>query len=422
MRLPQNWIFLGDSSSCHPAVDAARRYFTRANGCYWCCRSCHTSQPVSGQQPSPEPASIADACPVPVGFTESSPEARRPRTGFAMTHTRWRWLEAAVLVALTPLNGAGQMLACASCPEGAVRLSPAPELLPFTPGVISVGHGGIGLIPVEDRRSLHFYRHDGTFNRLVVGADSALFEADSTAVVFGRLTGLHATDSVLHVFDETLKRHLQFDWDGNLVRVADLVAAPMWPSSQAVEGEVVIVGAIRTPEHFGYQVHWFDAEGEHLSTLERDGVIPDVGTMYPLALGVISGRRVILSSASGDRLEVWADGDSAPESTFELPVDAMGGGALDVIQVVPEAGEVWVAVNWPPSRPSGEVMILGDQLGTGAVFILELQSGVHLRTLRFRNPVIHISSTGQIVTVVGGFGAGGALIQQERSTSLSQRR
>jgi hypothetical protein len=39
-----NRVFLGDYSSCTPAVaETKRRGYSRANGCYWCCRPCHTS-------------------------------------------------------------------------------------------------------------------------------------------------------------------------------------------------------------------------------------------------------------------------------------------------------------------------------------------------------------------------------------------
>jgi hypothetical protein len=38
-----NRRYLGDFTSCGPAVTEARRYYRRANGCYWCSRACHTS-------------------------------------------------------------------------------------------------------------------------------------------------------------------------------------------------------------------------------------------------------------------------------------------------------------------------------------------------------------------------------------------
>ncbi|MDQ1193881.1 hypothetical protein QE419_002647 [Brevundimonas vesicularis] len=38
-----NRRYLGDFTSCVPAVAEARRYYRRANGCFWCSRACHTS-------------------------------------------------------------------------------------------------------------------------------------------------------------------------------------------------------------------------------------------------------------------------------------------------------------------------------------------------------------------------------------------
>lgn len=38
-----NRLYLGDFTSCRPAVTEAKRYFTRANGCYYCANECHTS-------------------------------------------------------------------------------------------------------------------------------------------------------------------------------------------------------------------------------------------------------------------------------------------------------------------------------------------------------------------------------------------
>lgn len=40
---PANRMYLGEFSSCGPAVQEAKRYYTKANGCYFCSRSCHTS-------------------------------------------------------------------------------------------------------------------------------------------------------------------------------------------------------------------------------------------------------------------------------------------------------------------------------------------------------------------------------------------
>lgn len=39
----ENRIHLGNFSSCHPAIKEAKKYFTKANGCYYCSNACHTS-------------------------------------------------------------------------------------------------------------------------------------------------------------------------------------------------------------------------------------------------------------------------------------------------------------------------------------------------------------------------------------------
>lgn len=43
-RMPaiENRTYLGDFSSCKPAVAEAKRYYSQSNGCYYCCNSCHT--------------------------------------------------------------------------------------------------------------------------------------------------------------------------------------------------------------------------------------------------------------------------------------------------------------------------------------------------------------------------------------------
>jgi len=38
----ENRIYLGDFSSCHPAVTAAKQYYSQVNGCYYCSSVCHT--------------------------------------------------------------------------------------------------------------------------------------------------------------------------------------------------------------------------------------------------------------------------------------------------------------------------------------------------------------------------------------------
>ncbi|TPD62728.1 hypothetical protein FIV46_01225 [Emcibacter nanhaiensis] len=38
----ENRIYLGDFSSCHPAISAARAHFLNVDGCAHCCPACHT--------------------------------------------------------------------------------------------------------------------------------------------------------------------------------------------------------------------------------------------------------------------------------------------------------------------------------------------------------------------------------------------
>lgn len=40
--LPGNCIRLGEHADCASAVTMARRLYPRSNGCYHCCRECHT--------------------------------------------------------------------------------------------------------------------------------------------------------------------------------------------------------------------------------------------------------------------------------------------------------------------------------------------------------------------------------------------
>lgn len=42
MPLEHNRTYLGDFVSCSPAVTAARKIHSRANGCYYCSNGCHT--------------------------------------------------------------------------------------------------------------------------------------------------------------------------------------------------------------------------------------------------------------------------------------------------------------------------------------------------------------------------------------------
>lgn len=42
MPTSENRIYLGEFSNCAPAVIEAKRYYHQVNGCYTCCRACHT--------------------------------------------------------------------------------------------------------------------------------------------------------------------------------------------------------------------------------------------------------------------------------------------------------------------------------------------------------------------------------------------
>ncbi len=43
MPHPDNKKYLGDFSSCGPAVTEAKKSYSNADGCYFCCYACHTS-------------------------------------------------------------------------------------------------------------------------------------------------------------------------------------------------------------------------------------------------------------------------------------------------------------------------------------------------------------------------------------------
>jgi hypothetical protein len=34
--------YLGEHTSCAPAVREAKKYYANSNGCYYCCNPCHT--------------------------------------------------------------------------------------------------------------------------------------------------------------------------------------------------------------------------------------------------------------------------------------------------------------------------------------------------------------------------------------------
>lgn len=39
---PTNNKYLGDYTSCAPAVTEAKKTYWQSNGCYYCCNACHT--------------------------------------------------------------------------------------------------------------------------------------------------------------------------------------------------------------------------------------------------------------------------------------------------------------------------------------------------------------------------------------------
>jgi hypothetical protein len=43
MPLVDNRIYLGDFTSCGPAVTEAKKHYAQSNGCYYCSNPCHTS-------------------------------------------------------------------------------------------------------------------------------------------------------------------------------------------------------------------------------------------------------------------------------------------------------------------------------------------------------------------------------------------
>lgn len=42
MPEPSNRTYLGLFGSCAPAVNEARKHYSSVDGCYFCCRDCHT--------------------------------------------------------------------------------------------------------------------------------------------------------------------------------------------------------------------------------------------------------------------------------------------------------------------------------------------------------------------------------------------
>ena len=43
MPLTENRIYLGDFTSCGPAVTEAKKHYSQSNGCYYCSNPCHTT-------------------------------------------------------------------------------------------------------------------------------------------------------------------------------------------------------------------------------------------------------------------------------------------------------------------------------------------------------------------------------------------
>ena len=42
LPLPENRIFLGSFDNCASAVREAKKHFNNVDGCFYCCRPCHT--------------------------------------------------------------------------------------------------------------------------------------------------------------------------------------------------------------------------------------------------------------------------------------------------------------------------------------------------------------------------------------------
>jgi hypothetical protein len=40
--MPSNRLYLGDFSSCAPAVRKAKETYPNSDGCAYCCKACHT--------------------------------------------------------------------------------------------------------------------------------------------------------------------------------------------------------------------------------------------------------------------------------------------------------------------------------------------------------------------------------------------
>lgn len=38
----ENREYLGDFTGCHPAVVEAKKHYAQVDGCYYCCKNCHS--------------------------------------------------------------------------------------------------------------------------------------------------------------------------------------------------------------------------------------------------------------------------------------------------------------------------------------------------------------------------------------------
>ncbi len=43
LPIMENRIYLGEFTNCKDAVKEAKKYYTQTNGCFFCCKDCHTS-------------------------------------------------------------------------------------------------------------------------------------------------------------------------------------------------------------------------------------------------------------------------------------------------------------------------------------------------------------------------------------------
>ena len=41
-HFPGDYKYLGEYSKCQGAIEKAKEIYENVDGCYWCCRECHT--------------------------------------------------------------------------------------------------------------------------------------------------------------------------------------------------------------------------------------------------------------------------------------------------------------------------------------------------------------------------------------------